>query len=104
MPVVDQVECHAYTPCDDLRKELNKIHCLIEAWSPIGRGNRELFQEKVLVDLGNKYNKTVPQVILRWHIEKGNIIFPFTICHLKIICSTVFIIFFRQIIKYFFFK
>ena len=76
MPVVDQVECHPYAPCDDLRKELNKIHCLIEAWSPIGRGNRELFQEKVLVDLGKKYNKTVPQVILRWHIEKGNIIFP----------------------------
>ena len=76
MPVVDQVECHPYAPCDDLRKELDKIHCYIEAWSPIGRGNKELFQEKVLVDLGKKYNKTVPQVILRWHIEKGNIIFP----------------------------
>ena len=76
MPVVDQVECHPYAPCDDLRKELDKIHCYIEAWSPIGRGNKELFQEKVLVDLANKYKKTVPQVILRWHIEKGNIIFP----------------------------
>jgi len=76
MPVVDQVECHPYAPCDDLRKELDKINCYIEAWSPIGRGNKELFQEKVLVDLGKKYNKTVPQVILRWHIEKGNIIFP----------------------------
>ena len=76
MPVVDQVECHPYAPCDDLRKELDKINCYIEAWSPIGRGNKDLFQEKVLVDLGKKYNKTVPQVILRWHIEKGNIIFP----------------------------
>ena len=76
MPVVDQVECHPYAPCDDLRKELDKINCYIEAWSPIGRGNKELFEEKVLVDLGKKYNKTVPQVILRWHIEKGNIIFP----------------------------
>ena len=76
MPVVDQVECHPYAPCDDLRKELDKINCYIEAWSPIGRGNKDLFQEKVLVDLGKKYNKTVPQIILRWHIEKGNIIFP----------------------------
>ena len=76
MPVVDQVECHPYAPCDDLRKELDKINCYIEAWSPIGRGNKELLGEKLLVDLGKKYNKTVAQVILRWHIEKGNIVFP----------------------------
>ena len=76
MPVVDQVECHPYAPCDELRKELDKINCYIEAWSPIGRANKELLQEKVLVDLGKKYNKTPVQVILRWHIEKGNIIFP----------------------------
>jgi len=75
-PVVDQVECHPYAPCDDLRKELNKFNCYIEAWSPIGRGNEELLKEEVLVELGKKYNKTVPQIILRWHIEKGNIIFP----------------------------
>ena len=76
MPAVDQVECHPYAPCDDLRKELDKINCYIEAWSPIGRGNAELLNEQVLVDLSKTYNKTVAQVILRWHIEKGNIIFP----------------------------
>ena len=76
MPVVDQVECHPYAPCDDLRKELEKINCYIEAWSPIGRGNKELFGEKALIEIGQKYKKTVAQVILRWHIEKGNIIFP----------------------------
>jgi diketogulonate reductase-like aldo/keto reductase len=76
MPVVDQVECHPYDPCDDLRKELNKLNCYIEAWSPIGRGNQDLFKEQVLIDLGKKYKKSVAQIILRWHIEKGNIIFP----------------------------
>ena len=76
MPVVNQVECHPYAPCDDLRKELDKINCYIEAWSPIGRGNKDLFNEEVLVNLGKKCNQTVAQVILRWHIEKGNIIFP----------------------------
>ena len=75
-PVVDQVECHPYAPCDDLRKELDKINCYIEAWSPIGRGNKDLLNEEVLINLAKKYNKTVPQIILRWHIEKGNIIFP----------------------------
>ena len=76
MPVVDQVECHPYDPCDDLRKELNKINCYIEAWSSIGRRNKELLNEEVLANIGKKYNKYVPPVILRWHIEKGNIVFP----------------------------
>ena len=76
MPVVDQVECHPYEPCDDLRKELEKINCYIEAWSPIGRGNSQLLQEKIFEELGKKYNKTAVQIILRWHIEKGNIVFP----------------------------
>ena len=75
-PVVDQVECHPYAPCDDLRKELDKINCYIEAWSPIGRGNSVLLKEKVFEELGKKYNKTPVQIILRWHIEKGNIVFP----------------------------
>ena len=76
MPVVDQVECHPYAPCDDLRKELDKINCYIEAWSPIGRGNTQLLNEPILIEIGKKYNKTVAQIILRWHIEKGNIVFP----------------------------
>ena len=76
MPVVDQVECHPYAPCDDLRKELDKINCYIEAWSPIGRGNSQLLSEPILIEIAKKYNKTVAQVILRWHIEKGNIVFP----------------------------
>ena len=76
MPVVDQVECHPYAPCDDLRKELDKINCYIEAWSHIGRGNSQLLNEPILIEIAKKYNKTVAQVILRWHIEKGNIVFP----------------------------
>ena len=76
MPVVDQVECHPYAPCDELRKELDKINCYIEAWSPIGRGNSQLLSEPILIEIAKKYNKTVAQVILRWHIEKGNIVFP----------------------------
>ena len=55
---------------------MDKINCYIEAWSPIGRGNSQLLQEEIFIQLGKKYNKTVPQIILRWHIEKGNIIFP----------------------------
>ena len=75
-PVVDQVECYSYFPQNKLREELKKINCYIEAYSPIGRGNKELFEEKILVDLGKKYNKSVPQIILRWHLDKNTIIIP----------------------------
>ena len=75
-PVVDQVECYPYFPQNKLREELKKINCYIEAYSPIGRGNKELFEEKILVDLGKKYNKSVPQIILRWHLDNNTIIIP----------------------------
>ncbi len=57
MPVVDQVECHPYAPCDDLRKELDKINCKIEAWSPIGRADKNLLNEEVLINLGKNIIK-----------------------------------------------
>ena len=75
-PTVDQVECYPYFPQNELRKQLKEINCYIEAYSPIGRGNKELFNEPILVHLAEKYKKSVPQIILRWHIEKDNIIFP----------------------------
>ena len=75
-PVVDQVECHPYFPNNELRNELKKINAYIEAWSPIGRGDKKLLSENVLVDIGKKYNKSVVQVLIRWSIQKGNIVLP----------------------------
>ena len=75
-PVVDQVECYPYFPQNKLREQLKDINCYIEAYSPIGRGSKELFNEKVLVDLAEKYKKSVVQIILRWHVDKNNILFP----------------------------
>ena len=49
MPVVDQLECHPYEPCDDIRKELDKINCYIEAWSPIGREIQNYLKSKYLL-------------------------------------------------------
>ena len=75
-PVVDQVECHPYFPNNELRDELKKINAHIEAWSPIGRGDKKLLSENVLVDIGKKYNKSVVQVLIRWSIQKGNVVLP----------------------------
>ena len=48
----------------------------MQAWFPIGHGDKKLFAEPLFVELGKKYNKTPAQVILRWHIQEGNIPLP----------------------------
>ena len=75
-PVVDQVECHPYFPNNELRNELKKINAYIEAWSPIGRGDKKLLSENVLVEASKKYNKSVVQILIRWSIQKGNVVLP----------------------------
>ena len=75
-PAVIQVECHPYWNQDDLRKKVGKYGTLIESWYPIGHGDKSLIENELFTKLGKKYKKTNVQVILRWHIQKGNIVFP----------------------------
>jgi diketogulonate reductase-like aldo/keto reductase len=75
-PAVIQVECHPFWNQDDLRKKVGKYGTIIESWYPIGHGDKSLIQHELFTKLGQKYNKTNVQVILRWHIQKGNVVFP----------------------------
>ena len=75
-PAVIQVECHPYWNQDDLAKKVKKYGTLIESWYPIGHGDKGLIQEEIFTKLAKKYNKTNVQIILRWHIQKGIIVFP----------------------------
>ena len=75
-PVVDQVECNPYFPQNKLREQLKSINCYVEAYSPLARGSKDLFNEKIFLDLSNKYKKSIQQIILRWHVDKQNIVFP----------------------------
>ena len=75
-PVVDQVECHPYFPNNELRNELKNINAFIEAWSPIGRGDSKLINDPLLVEMAKKYNKSVVQILIRWSIQKGNVVLP----------------------------
>ena len=82
-PAVNQVECHPYFDQRDLVKQLEKYGTKIESWYPLGHGDKTLIEEEVFTKLGKKYKKTNSQVILRWHIQKGFIVFPKSINHLK---------------------
>ena len=75
-PAVIHVECHPYWSQEDLRKKVGKYGTIIESWYPIGHGDKTLIDNEVFSKLGKKYNKTNVQIILRWHIQKGNVVFP----------------------------
>ncbi|MCD7807017.1 MAG: aldo/keto reductase [Lachnospiraceae bacterium] len=75
-PSVLQVECHPYYQQNALKERLAPYGTIIESWYPIGHGDPALINESVFSELGKKYGKSNVQVILRWHIQEGNIIFP----------------------------
>ncbi len=75
-PSVLQVECHPYYQQNDLKKRIEKYGTIIESWYPIGHGDKNLINEPLFSKLAKKYNKTNVQVILRWHIQEGTIVFP----------------------------
>lgn len=75
-PSVLQVECHPYYQQNELKKRVEKFGTVIESWYPIGHGDKNLINEPLFTKLGQKYGKTNVQIILRWHIQEGTIVFP----------------------------
>lgn len=75
-PAVFQLECHPYFQQKQLKKNMEQFGCVLEAWYPIGHGDKTLINEPVFTELANKYCKTNVQIILRWHIQEGTVIFP----------------------------
>lgn len=75
-PAVIQVEAHPYFGQKELKEELAKNDIKIQAWYPLGHGDKSLGEEEVFTRLAKKYNKSNAQIILRWHIQSGHIIIP----------------------------
>lgn len=75
-PAVLQVECHPYYQQSVLKKRLAPYGTVIESWYPLGHADAGLMNEPIFVELSEKYQKSVAQIILRWHIQAGNIVFP----------------------------
>ena len=75
-PAVLQTEVHPYSQEKELKKLLDKEGRVIQAWYPLGHGDKALIQEPLFAKLGEKYGKSSAQIILRWHIQNGNIVIP----------------------------
>ena len=75
-PQLVQVEAHPYFPQTELKKKLAETKMGLMAWSPIGHGDKSLINEPVFTELAQKYGKSNVQIILRWHVQSGNVVFP----------------------------
>ena len=75
-PQVVQVEAHPYFPQTELKKILAETGMGLMAWYPLGHGDKTLIEQPVFAELGKKYGKTNAQIILRWHVQSGNIVIP----------------------------
>lgn len=75
-PAILQTEVHPYSQEAELKKFLQKEGIVIQAWYPLGHGDKTLLEEPVFVRLAEKYGKSNAQVILRWHIQAGNVVIP----------------------------
>ena len=75
-PQVVQVEAHPYFPQTELKKILAETGMALMAWYPLGHGDKTLIQQPIFSELAAKYGKSNAQIILRWHIQSGNIVIP----------------------------
>ena len=73
-PAVNQIEVHPYLTQDDVRAFCAEHQIAVEGWSPIAQG--EVLEDPTINEIAGRARKTPAQVVLRWHIERGDIIFP----------------------------
>ncbi|WP_129692115.1 aldo/keto reductase [Gottfriedia acidiceleris] len=74
MPMINQVELHPMLSQVELREFLKENSIQVEAWAPLMQG--QLFENETLLQIANKHNKSIAQVVLRWHVQNGVVIIP----------------------------
>jgi 2,5-diketo-D-gluconate reductase A len=74
VPAVNQIELHPYFQNEEVRSYDEEQGIATEAWSPIAQG--EVLDDAELGEIAGRLDRTPAQVVLRWHIQRGNIVFP----------------------------
>ena len=75
-PAILQTEVHPYSQEKELREYLASAGMAVQAWYPLGHGDKRLIEEPVFSRLARKYGKSNAQIILRWHIQSGVVVIP----------------------------
>lgn len=79
VPVVNQIEQHPALQQPELDAYLRANDIKTEAWGPLGQGKYDLFELPAVVAAAEAHGKTPAQAVIRWHLQKGNIVFPKTV-------------------------
>ncbi|GAA5417094.1 2,5-diketo-D-gluconic acid reductase B [Paraliobacillus ryukyuensis] len=75
VPAINQIELHPFFNQEEQRKVNDSYNIITQAWSPLYRA-KDISDNQILKGIADKYDKSVPQVILRWHYQLGNIAIP----------------------------
>lgn len=79
VPAVNQLEMHVFHQRPRELEVMNKHNIQAQAWSPIDRASERLLTNPLMIELANKYSKSIPQIALRYLIQKGISVVPKTI-------------------------
>lgn len=75
-PAVNQVETHPFFQQKTAIETMKKYNVQIESWGPFSQGSQNIFTNPLLTELAQTYQKTVGQIILRWHIQRSVVVIP----------------------------
>lgn len=76
VPAVNQIEFHPMCQQKQLRAFMRENNIQLEAWSPLGSGNKDILTDSDLLAMAEKYQKNIGQIILRWHFQEGAVAIP----------------------------
>ena len=76
VPAVNQIETHPFHQQIETQTFLQENGIQIQSWGPFAEGRNHIFKNKLLLSIGDKYNKSVAQVILRWLIQRSIVVIP----------------------------
>ena len=75
-PMINQIEVHPYHQQCEAKNWHDKYGIQMEAWAPFGEGRGGMFEDQTLAAIGAKHGKSVAQIIVRWHLQRGIVIIP----------------------------
>ncbi|SDM71603.1 2,5-diketo-D-gluconate reductase A [Cryobacterium flavum] len=76
VPAVNQIELHPAHQQPEVTAFARENGINIEAWGPLGQGKYPLFDEQIITDAADAHGKSPAQIVIRWHLQVGNILFP----------------------------
>lgn len=78
-PAVMQILINPYWNAHEYKEQVKDLGMVFEGWYPLGHGNKKMLQEPAIVNAAKAHGKSAAQVVLRWHFQEGNVVFPKTL-------------------------